>query len=49
MKLSQFSQQSQAVIRRIAKASNMSPEKVLRVIEKSSNAQKVNIHLNYGL
>lgn len=49
MKLSQFSKRSQAVIRKIGKASKMSPQKVLQVIAKTSRGGGVNIHLNYGV
>ena len=48
-KLTQLKQSTQRTIRRIAKASNLSPEKVLKVMLSPNSGRKVTTHLNYGV
>ena len=48
-KLEQLKKSTQRTIRKIARASNMPPEKVLRAMLTPSRADKVTSHLNYGL
>ncbi len=48
-RLNQLKKSSQRTIRRIAKASGISPEKVLRLMLRPSSADEVTTHLNYGI
>ena len=48
-KLKNLKPSTRRTIARIAKASNMSPEKVLRVMLRPTNASGVTTHLNYGV
>lgn len=48
-KLEQLKKSTQKTIRKIAKASKMTPEKVLRVMLTSSRTNKVTTHLCYGV
>lgn len=48
-KLDQLKKSTQKTIRKIAKASNMTPEKVLRVMLSPSRGNKVTTHLCYGV
>ena len=48
-KLKQLKPSTQRTIAKIAKASNMTPEKVLRVMLRPTNANGVTTHLDYGL
>lgn len=49
IKLTDLKKSTQATIAKIAKASNLSPEKVLRIMLKPSCGDMVTTHLNYGL
>ena len=48
-KLSQLKKSSQRTIRRIAKASGITPEEVLRRMLKPTSADGVTTHLDYGV
>lgn len=48
-KLEQLKKSTQKTIRKIAKASKMTTEKVLRVMLASSRSHKVTTHLCYGV
>ena len=49
MKLEQLKPSTRKTIRRIAKASGMTEEKVLSAMLKPSSANRVTTHLNYGV
>ena len=48
-KLKDLKKSSQRTIRKIAEASKIPPEKVLRIMLKPLRANGVTTHLNYGL
>jgi hypothetical protein len=48
-KLTDLKKSSQRTINKIARASKLSPEKVLRIMLKPSCGPKVTTHLNYGV
>ena len=48
-KLSELKPSTRKTIKRIAKASGLTPEKVLRVMLKPTNAHGVTTHLTYGV
>ena len=48
-KMNQLSKKTQATILRIAAASNMTPERVIRAMLSPSRGGKVTTHLDYGI
>lgn len=48
-KLNELKSQTRRTIAKIAKASGLTPEKVLRVMLKPTNANGVTTHLSYGV
>lgn len=49
LKLTDLKKSTQRTIQKIARASKLSPEKVLRIMLRSSCGNKVTTHLNYGV
>lgn len=49
MKLTDLKVATQRTIKKIAKASRITPEEVLRRMLRPSNADKVSSHLDYGI
>lgn len=49
LKLEDLKRSTQRTIRKIARASGMTPQKVLRIMLKTSCKDKVTTHLNYGV
>ena len=47
--LKQLKPETRETIEKIAKASNLTPEQVLRVMLKPTNSRGVTTHLNYGV